>query len=169
MAELSGVEIVGIILLSTGGLVLLWRILHMLFRGEFWNNIPNAFHCGYMCFFLAGVVILTAFISTFTTCPNGCDKVNKSSNLVSNLIVAAIMIAVGVCVIKSCCLDDPNHEATEPLYSWGDPEHGDYGYDKRYPRSGIDLVLILAGLAVLSVDSAMRVCPASCAEAVVGI
>jgi hypothetical protein len=168
MAALSGLVITGIAVSSLGGFLLLWRIVHIFRLKEFWNNIPNMFHWGYAIMFTGVVVVLTAIISTFTTCPDDCSKVKRSNDPATLGIVGAIVFFSGLAV-RYCLCKDPVLEDGEPLYSWGDPAHDDHGYDKRPKQAGVDIALILSGLAIILVDNAVGVCPASCAQAVVVI
>jgi hypothetical protein len=168
MASLSGLVITGIAVSSLGGLVLFWRILHIFRLGEFWNNIPNMFHWGYAIIFTGMAVIFAAVVSTFTTCPDDCSKV-KSTNSPDALGVVGGFVIVGGLVVRYCLCREPVLDDDEPLYSWGDPAHNEHGFDHRPKQAGVDIALILAGLAIILVDNAVGVCPASCAQAVVGI
>jgi hypothetical protein len=167
MAVLSGLVITGIAVCSLGGLFLFWRILHIFRLGEFWNNIPNIFHWGYAIMFTGVVVIFTAIISTFTTCPDSCSKVKSTSDPATLGWMGGFVILGGWLIKYCCCNAPPAEDGDTPLYSWGDPAHNDHGYDHRPRQAGVDIALILAGLAIIVVDNAVGVCPASCAEAVV--
>ena len=168
MASLSGLVITGIAMCSLGGIFLVLRILHIFKLGEFWNNIPNMFHWGYAIIFTGMAVIFAAIISTFTTCPDDCSKV-KSSNNPGTLGVVGVFVIVGGGIVRCCLCKEPEPEEDEQLYSWGDPANNDHGFDDRPKQAGVDIALILSGLAIILVDNAVGVCPASCAQAVVGI
>lgn len=147
----------GLIFVVLGGWLLVWRLLHKYYLGEFWNNTPLPLSWGVTIVLAGAAVAIVGFATAFRDCDHGCGRVGGNtggSTMVAGGIVALVGLAFLFC---PCCSRDPR----TIHYDWETKE------DNRGYLSGLDFVALGIGLAILASEDAMGVCPQSCAEAVV--
>jgi len=149
--------IISIIFLILGGILLVWRMLHICFLGEFWNNTPQPLTWGITIVFTGAAVVFAGFVLSFESCPYGCPftGTQPGSLWVSGGIVVGVGLAFMYCRCGSATRDKPIY------YDWATKQ------DTRGYMSGLDFVAIGMGLAILSSLASSGNCPSSCAEAVV--
>ena len=150
--------VLGLIFTFLGAWLVLTRLLHQCWLGEFWNNTPLALTWGLTLVFAGAGVALVGFITAFEDCDGGCEREGGNtagSSMFAGGIVAAIGLSFMFC--PCCCRRDPE----TIYYDWETKE------DNRGYMSGVDFVALGIGLAILATGLEMGGCPQSCAQAVV--
>ena len=146
----------GLIFVAIGGWLLVWRLLHKYYLGEFWNNTPLTLSWGVTIVLAGAAVAVVGFAAAVQDCDHGCGRVGGNTGG-STMVVGGIVALVGLAFLFCpCCARDPK----TIYYDWESKE------DNRGYLSGLDFVALGIGLAVLASEDAMGVCPQSCAEAV---
>lgn len=153
----SALFVIGLVFVIVGSWLLLWRLLHICYLGEFWNNTPQPLSWGATIVFAGVAVIFAGFVTSFQECEFGCARTGAQPGAM--WVAGGIVVGVGLAFIWCpCCRGSPDDK---PAFSW------DAGVDHRGYMSGVDFVAIAIGLAIFSAMDSMGDCPQSCAQAVV--
>ncbi len=150
--------VLGLIFVILGTWLLLTRLLHQCWIGEFWNNTPLALTWGVTVLCAGAAVALVGFVTAFEKCEGDCERSNGNTGG-SSMVAGAIVAVIGLCFMfcPCCCQRDPK----TIYYDWETKQ------DNRGVMSGVDFVALGIGLAILATEQAMGQCPRSCAQAVV--
>lgn len=149
----SALLVIGLVFVCVGGWLLVWRLLHMCYVGEFWNNTPLALSWGVTIMFAGAAVAVVGLATVVDKCDSGCERTGGNtggSSMVAGGIVALTGLAILFC---PCCKRDPK----EIYYDW------ETGQDNRGYMSGLDFVALGIGLAILITVDKMGTCPRTCA------
>ncbi len=152
MAE-SAAFVVGLIIAIMGAVVLMFRLYHMWWMGEKWNNMPTTVSWGF-CTLLVGLAV--SCVGLFTpNCDGDCER-GPGLQPSQALLTGAYIFIAGACIAFCPCWQ--KKQGT-----------GDVNEDERMasPTAGIDIALLAIGLAVLTTGRTLGVCPVSCAVPVV--
>lgn len=148
---------ISVIFLILGAVLVVWRLLHKFYLGEFWNNTPTPITWG------ATIVCAGIAMASYGTalalegCPYDCDRVNgmqAGEILWFGLIVFVVGVILAYC---PCCSRDADIPV---IYNWTTNE------DNRGAMSGLDFAVLGIGLSTIVALSRAGDCPNSCAQAV---
>lgn len=154
----SAFLVIGLIFTGLGGWLLVWRLLHKYYLGEFWNNTPLTLSWGATVIVSGAALACAGFIYLFLDCDFGCERVG--GNTPGGTMVAGGIVALVGLVLLLCCKCTAQKPEDE-YYDW------ETKVDTRWALSGLDFVALGIGLCFLATDQDMGTCPQSCAEAVV--
>ena len=138
--------IVAIFLLILGGILLMYRLLYMFCQNKSWNNPPSTLSWSWSLM-PAGLAILVVILFT-PACGNKCNRENdfvSISVVVGGFLLSAPLFAY--CFYRKMRLERP--DAFARLSADG-------------ARSGLDIMLVVAGAGLLLADYSLGNCPESC-------
>jgi hypothetical protein len=164
--EMDGVAITGLVFAILGGMLFAGRLYHRYGLGEFWNNMPVLLSWGITVAVAGFTIIVAAFAIDVMKCDDGCSRTGID-DVGSLIAVGGITVIIGGVMWKCCCCSQGKPEELEDRYDWGDEDEGIEAFDERPSKSGIDILFITMGLAILVTSARMGDCPASCGVAVV--
>jgi hypothetical protein len=138
--------IIAIFLLILGGILLMYRLLYMFCQNKPWNNPPSTLSWGWSLM-PAGVAILAVALYT-----PGCDNKCKRDNdfVAMSIVVGCFLLAAP---LFAYCFYHKLHTQRPDVFARM-PADG--------ARSGLDIMLVVAGAGLLLADYSLGNCPESC-------
>jgi hypothetical protein len=159
MAE-SAAFVVGLIIAIAGGVILMFRLYHMWWMGERWNNMPSTVSWGF-CTLLVGLAVFCVGLFT-PNCDGDCER-GPGLHPSQALWTGAYIFIAGACIAFCPCWQ--KKQGTGDVKE--DEEIAKWQGMLAPPTAGIDIALMGIGLAVLTTGRTLGVCPVSCAVPVV--
>jgi hypothetical protein len=155
----SALLVIGLLFVGLGGWLLVWRLLHKYYLGEFWNNTPTPLSWGVTVMLSGAALACAGFVYLFQKCEFGCTR-EGGGTPGGTMVAGGIVALVGLSFFFCCkCVE---RKPEDEYYDWATSK------DTRWNMSGLDFAALGIGLALLATDQDMGVCPQSCAQAVIG-